>query len=241
MPRPEGSLAGLTPPSAGALPWPRTIAPASLRLVTWSFSRMCVTWTLTVFSVMNRRLAIRRLVRPSARSSRTWHSRGQAGRCPGRGWRARARGCVAGHGSEIDPGPCAQLANLPRKSLRAERAGRSQCRLQPGARRPAPSSSVRPAPCAARAWNCRCGTGQSASTVSGAAPSRRPGRVAPPMARLAAGIWPRPVHPRSHRGRTPRRPVPPGEGTSPPRRPAPRATPCPASAQSGWPARCSGT
>jgi hypothetical protein len=56
---------------AGALPWPRAIAPASLRLVTWSFSRMCVTWTLTVFSVMNRLLAIRRLVRPSARSSST--------------------------------------------------------------------------------------------------------------------------------------------------------------------------
>jgi hypothetical protein len=28
LPRPEGSLAGVTPPSAGALPWPRAIAPA---------------------------------------------------------------------------------------------------------------------------------------------------------------------------------------------------------------------
>jgi hypothetical protein len=26
--------------------------PQSLRLVTWSYSRMCVTWTFTVFSVM---------------------------------------------------------------------------------------------------------------------------------------------------------------------------------------------
>jgi hypothetical protein len=90
---------------------------------------MCVTWTLTVFSVMNRLLAIRRLVRPSARSSSTWRSRalrpvdvpGVAGsRAPG--------GFVAGHEFEIDPGPCAQLADLPRKGLRAERVGRSQCR-----------------------------------------------------------------------------------------------------------------
>ena len=31
----------------------------------------------------------------------------------------------------------------------------------------------------------------------------RPGRVAPPMARLPARIWPRPVHPGSHLGRGP--------------------------------------
>ena len=89
---------------------------------------MCVTWTLTVFSVMNRLLAIRRLVRPSARSSSTWRSRAWPGRCRGRGWLARARGFVAGHGFEIDPGPGAQLADLPCKGLRAERVGRSQCR-----------------------------------------------------------------------------------------------------------------
>ena len=39
----------------------------------------------------------------------------------------------------------------------------------------------------------------------------------------------------------PRQPVTPGEGTGPPRRPAPRAMPCPACEQSGWPARCSDT
>ena len=42
-------------------------------------------------------------------------------------------------------------------------------------------------------------------------------------------------------GTDPRQPVTPGEGTGPARRPAPRATPCPACEQSGWPARCSGT
>jgi hypothetical protein len=45
-----------------------------------------------------------------------------------RAWLARARGFVAGQGFEIDPGPCAQLADLPRKGLRTERAARSQCR-----------------------------------------------------------------------------------------------------------------
>lgn len=54
-------------------------------------------------------------------------ARGEAGRCPGRGWLAGAKGFVAGHGFEIDSGPCAQLADLPRKGLRAERVGRSQC------------------------------------------------------------------------------------------------------------------
>jgi hypothetical protein len=39
--------------SGGLCRGPRAIAPASLRLVTWGFSRMCVTWTLAVFSVMN--------------------------------------------------------------------------------------------------------------------------------------------------------------------------------------------
>ena len=50
-------------------------------------------------------------------------ARGEAGRCGGRGWLARVRGFVAGRGFEVDPGPCAQLADLPRNGLRAASRG----------------------------------------------------------------------------------------------------------------------
>ena len=111
-------------------------------------------------------------------------------------------------------------------------------RGEPAVRRPAPSLSARPAPCAARAWSCRCGTGPSASTASGAVSSRPTGlRCAadgsPPRANMAA-----PCPSSIASGRDPRQPVTPGEGTGPPRRPAPRATPCPACEQSGWHSRC---
>lgn len=57
-------------------------------------------------------------------------ARREGGRCPGRGWLRRASGFVAGYGFEIDPGPGAELSDLPRQGLRAQRVGRSHCGSQ---------------------------------------------------------------------------------------------------------------
>jgi hypothetical protein len=53
----------------------RAAAAASVRLVTPSLARMWEMWTLTVFSLMNRSSAMRRLLSPSARSVSTCRSR----------------------------------------------------------------------------------------------------------------------------------------------------------------------
>ena len=55
-------------------------------------------------------------------------ARGEVGRRPGRSWFARASWFAAGHGFEIDQGPGAQLADLPREGPGAQRAGRGQGR-----------------------------------------------------------------------------------------------------------------
>jgi hypothetical protein len=90
-------------------------------------------------------------------------------------------GCAAGSPSAqlTDRAPAAEVT---RKARRADGTldpdewfPVSTKRTQPAARRPGPSPSARPVPCAARAWSCRRGTGPSASTASGAASSRPTG------------------------------------------------------------------
>src|SRR6201995_5452863 len=95
-------------------------------------------------------------------------------------------------------------------------------RRQPAARRPAPSLSARPAPCAGAClelslrhwtigqhgvWGGLVAAYWPRCAADGSPP--RPTTAAPCPATIASGTDPRP-------------PVAPGEGTGPPRRPAPR-------------------
>ena len=67
--------------SAGSFAPTRTaIVAASTRLLTPSLLRMCVTWTLAVFGLMNSTSAISPFERPAATSSRTSHSRAESPR-----------------------------------------------------------------------------------------------------------------------------------------------------------------
>ena len=74
--------------SSAPMPWRWATAAASVRLRTSSLERIRDTWTLAVFSAMNRRSPISRLVAPETTSSSTCSSRG-----------VRSNGSAAGAGS----------------------------------------------------------------------------------------------------------------------------------------------